>query len=427
MKLLFATAAPPRFSPFYTGEKRFPLGISFLAATARKLGWDVELVDNYAKPTDFIRKGELEKRKVDVFGVSANTICWENGLKMLRQAQKRRRSGKWRGKIIVGGPHASVAPETIPDFVDHIVIGEGEKAIVEILENSNPSRILRSDLVKDLDTLPFPVWDIFDHDLYDLTYPWLPGEKVFTLNTSRGCPFGCTFCSVREIWGNSYRAMSAQRTLAEVERVVADFGVKGVYFREDHFTLNRKRMVEFSELMIKSPLDVKWACEARADSLTDETMKIIARAGCRWLYVGVESGNQRLLDLMEKGETLDDFRAMFAAARKYGIKTYASFIVGLPTETPEERLNTVRFAKEIRADSASFNVFVGLPNTPLTKYALANHMHTYIDQRGLVYMKNHDRMVKTFYGNWPFYKVPRQTWAKLARFYIGKAKRKFLP
>jgi len=423
MRLLIATAAPPRFSPFYLGEKRFPLGVAFLAAKVRRLGWDVRFVDNYTRPTRTLGLGALEKGAVDVFGVSANTICWENALDMLRKADRLRRRGKWKGRIIVGGPHASACPDSVPDFVDHVVIGEGERAIEKILTGSRPGRILREDHIEDLDTLPPPAWDIFDHSLYDVTCEWLPGGKVFTLNTSRGCPFRCTFCSVREVWGKSYRTMSAGRVLEEVERVIRDYGVDGVYFREDHFTLDRKRLVRFAEMLLSRSVRIKWACEARADSLDDETMKIIARSGCAWLYVGVESGVPRLLELIEKGETLDDFRRMFAAARRHGISTYASFIVGLPSETPAERLRTVRFARELRPDSFSFNVFVGLPNTPLAAYARERRLHTFVDGRGLLYMKGHDRMVDIFCGGCPFYKVPRQKWAKSARYYIGRLKR----
>ena len=115
----------------------------------------------------------------------------------------------WNGKIIAGGPHTSVAPDTIPDYVDYVVQGEGEVAILDIIENVPKERIIRKERIKNLDSLPFQPWDLFTEMPYDLSCPWLDIQPIFTMNTSRGCPFQCSFCSVHSVWGKECTLLSA--------------------------------------------------------------------------------------------------------------------------------------------------------------------------------------------------------------------------
>lgn len=105
----------------------------------------------------------------------------------------------WKGKIIVGSPHTSVALETIPDFVDYVVQGEGERAILDVLEGKT-EKVARAERVENLDNLPIPTWDYFANLPYNFSAPWLSGQPVFNINTSRGYPLDCTFCSVGSIW-----------------------------------------------------------------------------------------------------------------------------------------------------------------------------------------------------------------------------------
>ena len=125
MNILFTTPAAPQRSPFSTEEKRPPLGIGSLMALLRAAWHAVHFIDNYLKPEPFIEQGYLQKNRIDCLGVYANTICWQDTLRMLHAADRLRKQGRWRGKIIIGGPHTSASPETIPDCVDHIVQGEG--------------------------------------------------------------------------------------------------------------------------------------------------------------------------------------------------------------------------------------------------------------------------------------------------------------
>lgn len=405
MNILLVTSAAPLMSPFFTNEKRPPLGIGFLISVLRDAGHHVFFIDNYLSPGNFLEHDYLTENKIDLVGIYANTICYRDTKRMVNTIQMLREKGDWKGRIIVGGPHTSAVPESIPELVDHIVIGEGERAILDIVDGVS-DRVIQKDLIADLDQLPMPAYDYFVDLPYDFGVEWFPQKPVFTMNTSRGCPFRCTFCSVASVWGREYRYFSADRVADDIRHLVNNYGAKGIYFREDNFTASRKRTVSFCEGLLRHRIDIKWMCETRVDSLDQELMALMHRAGCEALYIGVESGSQRLLDFMKKGITLEQTHNVFRWCGEMGIKTAASFIVGVPTETPAERRMTVELCHAIRPTTCSFNVFVGIPRSPLYDYVLENDLHEYVDDRGLVYLKGHDELVDEFYGGKPATKIP---------------------
>jgi len=397
MNILLTTSAAPIVSPFWTDEKRPPLGLGFLISVLCNAGHKVLFIDNYLQPSNFLETDYLTAHQIDYVGIYANTICYRDTRRMFNRLQWLRDKDIWKGKIIVGGPHTSADLESVPDFVDHIVIGEGEQAILDVVSGHAP-RIVQAPLIENLDELPSPAWDYFVNLPYDFTASWIPVEPVFTMNTSRGCPFRCTFCSVASVWGRRYRCFSAERTLNDVQYLVEEYGAKGIYFREDNFTTNRRRVVEFCSGLLERNIWIRWMCETRVDSLDRELIELMHRAGCMAFYIGVESGSQRLLDFMRKDITIEQIEAVFRWCNEIGVHTYASFIVGIPTETPEERQQSRGFAKKIRATATAFNIFVGIPRSPLYEHVLEHDLYEYIDDVGLVYLKGHDALVDQFYG-----------------------------
>jgi radical SAM superfamily enzyme YgiQ (UPF0313 family) len=407
MKFLLAKPSPPECAPFSTIEKRFPLGIGSLISILRDAGHEVQFVDNFVQARDFIREGDLQHNGIDVLGVYVDTICFNEAMTILNDAQRLRKRKKWNGKIIAGGPHASVMPHTIPDFVDHIVVGEGEGAILRIA-NGASDRIISAERIKDMDSLPMPAYDIAAQLPYDTNAPFIEGRRVFNMNTSRGCPFDCTFCSVGSVWGRKYSSFSPDRMVEDVKVLMKDHGVGGIYFREDNFTLKRERVVKFCDNLLRENIDVQWMCETRADTLDKELLELMKRAGCTGLYIGAESGSQRVLDFLKKGITTEQVRQVFAWCGEIQLEALASFVVGVPTETAEERQQTIRFAEALGAAVYGFNVFVGIPKSALYDYVLVNKLYEYIDERGLVYMKGHDQRVDEFYNGNETMKIPKR-------------------
>ncbi|MHC4213107.1 MAG: glycosyltransferase, partial [Planctomycetota bacterium] len=398
-KVLLTTCAAPAQAPFSTKEKRPPIGIGFLISVLRDAGHEVFFIDNYLEPNDFLETDYLQSNGIGFVGIYLNTICLRDGLRMIYALEQLRQTKQWNGKIIVGGPHTTVAPQTIPDFVDFVVQGEGERAILDIVEGKVTDRIVCYPRIETLDELPAPAWDYFVNQPYQWDVDFFAEKPVFTMNTSRGCPFKCQFCSVGSIWGKRYTYFSAERIVSDIEHLIKYYGARGIYFREDNFTINKNRLEKFCHLLIDKGINIPWACETRVSNLDRDIVALMARAGARGFYFGVESGSQRILDLLQKDITVEQIRDAFKWCHEFGIETVASTIVGVPGETQSDRHATDRLLKEIRPTLSWSNIFVGIPDSSLYRSTVKDRLYEYIDDRGLVYLQGHNSMVERYYGN----------------------------
>ena len=399
MKILLVTSPAIELTSFSTLEKTPPLGLGYLISILRNCGHKVVFRDLYLDPTSISEIGSiLTGQSIDLFAVSMNTICYAGGMTLLRTAQRLREEIEWSGKIVVGGPHPSVFPESIPKFVDYIVKGEGEEIICQIANGLPLPRIIDGIQVHDMDSLPFIPYGEFISLPYDFKNTWINKNRVLTLNTSRGCPFSCQFCSVGSIWGNHYRYQSAVRIIEEILRLKKDFHAQGIYFREDNFTLNRKRIQEFCEGLLSKNIDLPWICETRANTLTEDMVKLMGIAGCRGFYIGAESGSQRVLNYMRKGITLEQVENVINWSKKAGIRCYLSFVLGVPTETDEERYETFLFAHRLKPYSFGTGVFTGIPFSPFYWQLIRDDNYAKITSSGMVYQKNHNDLVDRFVG-----------------------------
>ncbi|MEJ2294676.1 MAG: radical SAM protein [Candidatus Lokiarchaeota archaeon] len=255
--------------------------------------------------------------------------------------------------------------------------------------------------------MPRPAWEIFSKLPYKLVNYWIKDKPVFTLNTSRGCPFNCTFCSVNKIWGRTYRVMSAKRIFEDVMYLIKQYGAKGIYFREDNFTLNKRRVIEFCNLLSENKVKISWICETRVDSLQDlEYVSLMAKSGCKAFYIGVESGSPRMLEVMNKQISIKQILQAFENAHKAKVKTYASLIYGVPYEKEEDLQLTNDLLKKIKPDFIGKNIFVGIPGSELYDYVKENKLYEFEDKNGLLYLKDHNKRVDIYYHGNPYAKIP---------------------
>lgn len=406
MNILFLTSAAPQKAGFSTTEKRPPIGLGYLMAVLKREGHKVFFSDEYLQPSDILDTDFVAKSSINYVGIYSNTICYDSTLSMFEKLQQKREKKEWSGKIIVGGPHTSIGYEEIPEYVDHIVIGEGEISVPKIVDGTVKDRIVIGEKVDDLDSLPLPAWEEFVYRPYEWKHAWHPVYPLYPFNTSRGCPFSCSFCSVKAIWGKTYRFMSAERVVHDIEHMVKYYGAKGIYFREDHFTLNKNRTIDFCELLLKKNLKIDWFCETRVDNLDDyDYLKLMADAGCKMIYVGVESGSPRMLEFYKKGETREQFVKAFEMAHQAGIKTYASLVVGFPTETPEDERLTDDLIKTIKPDHVGKNIFLGLPGSELYDYLKTNDLYEYEDDKHILYPNGFKENVRKYYGENPYFDI----------------------
>lgn len=352
MKIALMTAQPNIDSKvgvheFATDEKRPPTGLGYLYKILKQSNFDVELYDRYSGNLSF----DFNKSDgYDFVGIYCASVCTDD-IKFIIDNLK-------SDKIAVGGPHASLFPEWFSSKVNYIVQGESENIIIDLVNGKYKDGIIKTKRLDNvsLNKIPtFPYKYFWDNkNNYTWKFPFSDISPVFTLNTSRGCPYSCSFCSVKKIWGHKLTAFSPERVFSDIE-YVKSLGAKGLYFREDNFTVNKKRLFKICD-HIKN-LNLKWACETRADAIDDETAKVMSESGCIGFYIGVESLSQHMLDIFNKQLTVDQIIKCFEFAHKYNIKTAASMIKGHPEETDVDRSETNRLMQQIRPTMKWFNQY----------------------------------------------------------------------
>lgn len=348
MKVLFINNGP--FSnEVWTGERRFPIGLGYLSAVLKQAGHSVFLLDRYADPGLWL---DHDVKSYDFVGVYTSTPNYGDALEILTNLE---RDG-YKGPIAFGGPHTTAHPNTVPPRVDYVVQGEAEYIIADLVEGNLPSGvILRAPRVKDIDALPRADYELFlDRPRsYMWDIPFTNHKPIFLMNTSRSCPFTCAFCDVREIWGTLWRSQSPERIVDDIVYLKGKYDMAGVYFREDIFTASKSRVQRVCELLLEKNVDIVWACETRVDAGSDEEfIELMAKSGCRGIYVGAESGSQRMLDIYHKQISVEQIKKTCRLAKKHGIVVAMSLIVNHPQETWRDKFDTWDMLRETQPQIA---------------------------------------------------------------------------
>jgi radical SAM superfamily enzyme YgiQ (UPF0313 family) len=296
--------------------------------------------------------------------------------------------------LLAGGRHPTSAPEETLEFfpmLDGVVIGDPENVMLSIAGGARlpdvPALMTRAGgktvcigrefPVGNLDDLPFPAWDLFDMDFYtrrtSRIIPCIP-LKTVTFETSRGCGGACTFCTEGRVHSRTLLHHSPDYVRSAIEKLIRDYGIEAVYFCDESFLGNMKRVRELCEELAKSGLHrrVKWNAQVRTDSVTPEILADLRRAGCIQIEYGIESGSQRMLDSMAKGATVEQNAAAIRLTREAGIRSMANIIIGLPGETADDVDRTDKFLAANRPDALRINPFVSFPGTPATRRLIAD-------------------------------------------------------
>ncbi|MGP3667039.1 MAG: B12-binding domain-containing radical SAM protein [Candidatus Bathyarchaeota archaeon] len=362
-----------------------PLGLAYLAAVLEKNCYNVEILDLPALNIGLdIFKKIIERRPLDIVGVTATTSTINSAYKIIKIVKQI----SPETLTVLGGAHVTFVPERTMNECPQIdvgCIGEGEYTFLELVQTvesegclekvkgivyrdkdglirKNPPRCY----IENLDELPFPARHLLPMDKYRVF-----NEKMIigTILTSRGCPFNCIFCSSSLLFGKKFRARSPGNVVDEIEQFQEAYKTRYVEFIDDTFTFDKKRAEEICREIIRRRLDVSWVCSCRVDLIHRELMKLLKKAGCRMIYFGVESGVQRVLNLMRKGIKVEQAYRVIKWAREVGLETVASFILGTPGETMKEALQTIKFAKKLNPDYAQFSIATPFPGTELYKIA----------------------------------------------------------
>ncbi len=366
-----------------------PLGVLSLAAVLEQRGLHPEIVDLNRLYYDFRRKNEnnendfsrfaasyFRERQFDFVGFSSVCSSYPVTLRIACEVKRQHPDSV----VAFGGPQASaVDVATLEAYspIDLVVRGEAEHTLPQLLEalaqghrlDDIPGLTFRRDGkivrtpdgggITDLDTLPFPAFHLL---------PDMETCRFMPLELGRGCPFSCTFCSTNDFFRRRFRLKSPARMLEEMRRVKATYGIDTFELVHDMFTVDRKRVAAFCEALLASSDKFYWGCSARTDCIDEELIELMASAGCRGVFFGIETGSARMQKIIDKGLDLADSAACVRSCSKFKIKTAVSLIVGFPEETKEDLHSTIDFFMDsLRCDHADPQLVILAPlaGTPI--------------------------------------------------------------
>jgi radical SAM superfamily enzyme YgiQ (UPF0313 family) len=358
-----------------------PLGIGYLAAVLEKNQYDVEVIDFQGlNPTRKQLEAELIKSRPDVVGVTTSTLTYNPALEIVKATKEVLPNCL----TILGGPHATVLDEqTLSEApeADVIVRGEGEQTMLELADLASKSELKKLQevegitfrkngeivrtkdraFIQNLDELPHPAYEHFLVGKYRIS-----GRLYLPIITSRGCPFQCTFCLASKMCGKRFRTRSPKKVVAELEWLRDVHGADIFAFYDDTFTFDQQRAFEICEEMEKRGVNLPWDCRTRVDRISPEVLAKMRDANCQLIHFGVESGNQKMLDAMKKGTTVEQNARGIKMAKDAGISVAISVVVGYPGETVDMLRQTFDFIRKTAPDYVYVCQAIPYPGTELS-------------------------------------------------------------
>lgn len=369
------------------------LGLGYLASRIRRQGHTVNILHCLKERMGFDDfRSYLEQTHFDVIGFqmySYDLIPVKKHIDIIKSANP-------STITVAGGPHPSGAPEQTMEYLsrlDYAFKGEAEIGFPLLLDrlednprsprdlSSVPGLIRRREngvtvnqprYITNLDDLEFPSWDLLKPETFQEAFHgafarYFPAAPIII---SRGCPFRCTFCAGKAISGPRLRFRSVDNVIEEILYLADNFGIREFLIEDENLTFNKKLTAEFCEKLLNSPLkNPSWSCPSgvRLDTLDSEILKLMERAGCYSLAMGIEFGTQKMLDLTNKGITLEMIEEKIALLAATRIKTTGFFMLGVPGETLGDIQETVKLALRLKLDRAQFNNFMPLPGSELAE------------------------------------------------------------
>ncbi len=356
-----------------------PYGLLYISSYLKRDGYAVFVIDGLSSSTEQILKS-VKENGVELVGISSVSWNWQEAKKLacaLRRAEP-------SIKLAVGGAHVNAEKGAVLEdcaCIDYAFYGDGEESFLSVAKalssGKKPAladgfayregdKIIssgKSAFINDIDRILLPDRDAVGIDKYcpsPLSYRRLPFTAMFG---SRGCPYQCTFCHTDK----HVRMRSAESLVEEIEILQKKYGIKEILFYDDTFTLDKKRVFEFCDLLQKRKIDLSWSASVRTNTIDAKILDAMKNAGCWRLLIGIESGSQRLLDLIKKRQTLHDIEYAVNLIHDAGIHTFGMFMFGIPTETYEEGLQTIEFMKKLKLDYVSVCNLTPFPGTEIYK------------------------------------------------------------
>ena len=376
------------------------MGLLLLAAVVRKMGLTTKIIDAPSLNLSYSQTMERIFEAPPLFlGITAVTTSVYKAAKLAGMVKER----DSRIITVVGGPHLTAVPEEtmkrFPEF-DIGVIGEGETTVTELFNKFKdfnneriviskeqwnelseelekiPGLILRNngsyrmtdkrETIKDLDTLPFPAWDLLPdfpghYKPAAFKYRKLPATYVLT---SRGCPHKCIFCDT-SVFSRQFRTFSAEYMIEMIMLLHNKYGIREISFEDDTFLTFKKRLIKICESLVREKLDISWSCNGRVHGVDREILGLMKQAGCWQISYGIESGDQGILDFADKHIKLEQVERAIDLTAEAGMLSKGFFILGFPFDNDETIERTIRFAKGLRLNDISVSMMTPFPGSQM--------------------------------------------------------------
>ena len=368
-----------------------PLNLAYLASYIKnKMDCNIKILDSEMESMGYKEiKKEIITYNPDIIGITTLTPPMKHVIKITQMTKEITP----RCKVVLGGVHPTAFPEmTLKETgADFAIMGEGEITLYEIVKgvaennlepknidgicwkdkNGNIIKNKPREYIENLDILPFPARELFNlKEYYSAPTKKVSDEKMVTpILTSRGCAFKCVHCISNLLWSRRVRFRSPDNVVNEIEEVVKKYNIREFNILDDTFTLKKDRLIEICQKIIDKKLNIFWICFSRVNTIDEEMAEIMYKAGCRKISFGLESGSQKILDMMNKNATIEMGRKAVKAIRKNKIEAHASFMFGNIGETKETMRETLDFAKSLDLDNATFFITSPLPGTHLYEIA----------------------------------------------------------
>ncbi len=323
-----------------------PLGLAYIAACLEKIDCDVRI-------DDFTGGVDWKIEKADIYGITV----YAPTIEISRQIAVKCRTVNPHCCIVVGGAHSTMLPESI-DFADSIVIGEGELAMLDLVQDWPDLKPRYSHVLdSNLDLLPSPAYHLVDVHSYSRR---IGGKECISILTSKGCPYHCAFCALPP-HHRTVKYRSPKAVADEMRKLKAEYGIDKFNFQDDTFTVNKTRLFRLLELI--RPLKIGFRCDTRAGLDNPESYRKLKDSGCDIVCMGIESGSQKILDRMNKCTTVEQNMAAIQNAKDAGLRVKAFFVIGFPGETFETIEETKQFIERSKPDEYLVSNFIPYPGT----------------------------------------------------------------
>ena len=358
-----------------------PLGILSITAYLRKQGIIPLVYDTTFSTFEEFRKYLLEHRPKFI-GIYTNLMTKLRVLDILRFVRNTQELTET--KIFLGGPEVTYHVESfLAEGADAVVIGEGEETTHELLNAwqggaslhdvtglafiDGQGNIVRNPprpLLKAVDSLPFPARDAINLEAYIHTWREHHGRSAVSINTMRGCPYTCRWCS-RAVYGSSYRRRSPALVAEEIELIASHYNPDTLWFVDDVFTISPKWLRGFTKEVQERNITMPYECITRADRLDEEMVDLLVKSGCYRVWIGAESGSQRIIDAMDRRVTVERVQEMILLCKKRGIETGTFIMIGYPGETEQDIIETIEHLKACQPDHYTITTAYPITGTPL--------------------------------------------------------------